>query len=295
MTVDPIMPTNTGGNAASVHEHIADARQTLERAGLTAADARLDAEVLARHVLDWDRARLVADGREPMPADAGARYAGVIERRATREPVAFITGRREFWGLEFEVSPDVLIPRPETELIVEAVCERRDRGLDVRTIVDVGTGSGCLAVALARECQDARVLATDVSPTALAVAARNATRHQVDRRVTLVLGDLLDPVKGPVDVIVSNPPYVPSGVELSPDIVRFEPSVALYSGHDGLTLVKRLVRSARSRLAPGGLFVVEFGLGQDDEVRASALEAGWSDVTLRPDLQGIPRVAVMTN
>ena len=225
----------------SVHERIADARQALVRAGLTIENARLDAEVLARHALGWDRARLVADGRGPMPADVERDFSALIERRATREPVAFIIGRREFWGLDFDVSRDVLIPRPETELIVEAVCERRDRGLDVRTIVDVGTGSGCLAVALARECPDARVLATDVSPTALAVAARNATRHQVDRRVTLVLGDLLDPVKGPVDVIVSNPPYVPSGVELSPDIVRFEPSVALYSGHDGLTLVKRLV------------------------------------------------------
>ena len=279
----------------SVHERIADARQALVRAGLTIENARLDAEVLARHALGWDRARLVADGRGPMPADVDRDFSALIARRATREPVAFIIGRREFWGLDFDVSRDVLIPRPETELIVEAVCERRDRGLDVRTIVDVGTGSGCLAVALARECPGARVLATDVSPTALAVAARNAVRHQVEGRVTFVLGDLLDPVKGPVDVIVSNPPYVPSGVELSPDIVRFEPSVALYSGHDGLTLVNRLVTSARSRLAAGGLLAMEFGLGQDDQVRASALEAGWIDVTLKSDLQGIPRVAVMTN
>ena len=117
-------------------------------------------------------------------------------------------------------------------------------------------------------------LATDISAAALAVAARNATRHQVDRRVTFVRGDLLDPVQGPVDVIVSNPPYVPSGVELSPDIVRFEPSVALYSGHDGLTLVKRPEVGAIAP-RPGGLFVVEFGLGQDDEVCAFALEAGW--------------------
>lgn len=278
----------------SVHERVADARQALLRAGLTAENARVDAEVLARHALGWDRARLLADGREPMPPDADRHYSALIERRATREPVAFITGQREFWGLCFDVSPDVLIPRPETELIVEAACERRGQLDGVRTIVDVGTGSGCLAIALAREFPNARVLATDVSAAALGVASRNAVRHEVDRRVTFVRGDLLEPVQGPVDLVVSNPPYVPSGVELSPDIVRFEPPIALYSGRDGLTLVRRLVASVRSRLADGGLFVVEFGLGQDDEVVALARDAGWQDVTIKEDLQGIPRVAVMT-
>jgi len=277
----------------SVHERIADARQALLRAGLTVEDARLDAEVLARHALGWDRARLVADGRDPMPADVDREYSALIERRATREPVAFITGQREFWGLGFDVSPDVLIPRPETELIVEAACERRGQLDGVRTIVDVGTGSGCLAIALAREFPDARVLATDISAAALGVASRNAVRHGVDRRVTFVRGDLVEPVQGPVDLVVSNPPYVPSGVELSPDIVRFEPPIALYSGRDGLTLVRRLVASVRSRLADGGLFVVEFGLGQDDEVETLARDAGWQDVTIVEDLQGIPRVAVM--
>jgi release factor glutamine methyltransferase len=277
----------------SVHERIADARLVLIEAGLTLDNARIDAEILARHALGWDRARLVTDGRDPMPADVGLRFATLIERRATHEPVAFITGHREFWGLDFDVSPDVLIPRPETELIVEAVCQRRERRTPVRTIVDVGTGSGCLAVALAREFPGARVVATDISAAALTVAARNAARHGVDRQVTFVRADLLEPVQGPVDVIVSNPPYVPSGVELSPDIVRFEPSVALYSGHDGLTLVKRLVGCVASRLAHDGLFVVEFGFGQDDEVQTFAREAGWRDVSIIEDIQGIPRVAVM--
>ena len=277
----------------SVHAHIADARLTLVRAGLNLENARVDAEVLARHALGWDRARLLADGREPMPIDIARHFSTLIERRATHEPVAFITGHREFWGLEFEVSPDVLIPRPETEMIVEAVCERRRR-TDVRTIVDVGTGSGCLAIVLAREFPDASVLAIDISEAALSVAARNASRHQVDRQVTFIRGDLLEPVQGPVDVIVSNPPYVPSGVELSRDIVRFEPPVALYSGIDGLTLVKRLVATVGSRLANDGLFVIEFGFGQDDDVQAFAREAGWRDVTVKEDLQGIPRVAVLT-
>jgi release factor glutamine methyltransferase len=280
-------------SSVTVYERIADARQALVRAGLTVENARLDAEVLARHALGWDRARLLSDGRDPMPADVHHRFSALIARRATREPVAFITGHREFWGLDFDVSPDVLIPRPETELIVEAVCERRADS-DVRTIVDVGTGSGCLAIVLAREFEQASVLATDISPAALDMAARNASRHHVDRRVMFVLGDLLEPVKGPVDVIVSNPPYVPSGVELSPDIVRYEPPVALYSGLDGLTLVKRLVTSVRSCLADDGLFVMEFGFGQDEQVRVFAREAGWRDVTIKEDLQGIPRVAVMS-
>lgn len=276
----------------AVHEHIADARQILERAGLTASDARFDAEVLARYALGWDRARLVADGRDPMPADAGARYSSFISRRATREPVAFITGRREFWDLEFEVSPDVLIPRPETELIVEAVRERRAPG-EVRTIVDVGTGSGCLAVVLAREYPEAKVIATDISDAALAVASRNAHRHGVAERVTFVRGDLLEAVDVRADVIVSNPPYVPSNVELSPEIVNFEPPVALYSGIDGLTLLERLIGDARSRLRPGGLFAVEFGLGQDDEIQRFARKAGWEQVEFISDLQGIPRTAIM--
>jgi release factor glutamine methyltransferase len=278
----------------SVHERIADARQALLRAGLTVEDARLDAEVLARHALGWDRARLVADGRDPMPADVDREYSALIERRATREPVAFITGRREFWGLDFDVSPDVLIPRPETELIVEAACDRLSRRDAVRTIVDVGTGSGCLAIALAHEFPQARVLATDISAAALGIAAGNARRHRVERRVTFVRGDLLEPVHGPVDLVVSNPPYVPAGVGLSPDIVRFEPPIALYSGHDGLTLVKRLVQSVRACLSDQGLFVVEFGLGQDDEVESLGRAAGWKDVAIKADLQGIPRVAVMT-
>jgi release factor glutamine methyltransferase len=277
----------------SVHEHVHAARQVLEAAGLTPADARLDAEVLARHALGWDRARLVTDGRAPMPADAVARYAAWIDRRAAREPVAFITGVREFWGLEFEVSRDVLIPRPETELIVEAVLQRRAPGIP-RTIVDVGTGSGCLAVVLAREYRDAKVIATDISEAALAVAGRNARRHAVEDRIRFVRGDLLDAVQGQADVIVSNPPYVPSAVGLAPEIVNYEPAVALYSGTDGLVLLERLIRDARARLADGGLLVVEFGFGQDERVQAMASDSGWHDVEVVADLQGIPRTAVLS-
>jgi release factor glutamine methyltransferase len=227
-----------------------------------------------------------------MSEAAQARFASALGRRAAREPVAFITGSREFWGLDFEVSPDVLIPRPETELIVEAVCARRNKEA-AGTIADVGTGSGCLAVALAREFPRASVLAVDLSQAALDVAGRNAARHEVSDRISFLRGDLLNALGSPVDVIVSNPPYVPSAVQLSPEIVRFEPALALYAGPDGLSVIRQLIASAREHLAPGGLFVMEFGLGQDDEVRALALAAGWRDISTVSDLQGIPRIAIM--
>jgi len=274
----------------SVHDRIAEARQLLQRAGLAPADAAIDAEVLARHALGWDRARLVAEGREPAPDGFEERFHGYLARRAVREPVAFITGHREFWGLDFEVSHDVLIPRPETELIVEAAS--RFNHDSVRRIVDVGTGSGCLAVALAKEFPSARVLATDLSSAALTVAARNARRHRADR-VSFLRADLLEAIQGPVDLIVANPPYVSEDVQLSPEIVRFEPALALYSGSDGLTLLRRLISSARACLADGGRFVVEFGFGQDERVQELAAAAGWRDVTIEHDLQQIPRVAVM--
>ena len=264
----------------------------MQRAGLTPASAAIDAEVLARHVLGWDRARLVASGREPMPGGFDERFSACIERRAQREPVAFITGHREFWGLDFEVSRDVLIPRPETEMIVDAACEESPDRAQVRRIVDVGTGSGCLAVALAMEFPAARVLAVDISAAALTVASNNARRHRQDR-VTFARADMLTAISGPVDLIVSNPPYVPSAVGLSPDITRFEPSIALYSDDDGLALLARLIGSARTRLADGGRFIVEFGLGQDARVQELADNAGWRAVAIKEDLQGIPRVAVM--
>ena len=264
----------------------------MTRAGLDSNAAAIDAEVLARHALGWDRARLLAYGRDPSPDGFESRFAALVGRRARREPVALITGSKEFWGLEFELSNDVLIPRPETEMIVEAVCDER-RGRGAAKILDVGTGSGCLAVALATEFPSSFVVATDISDKALAIARRNAARHGVADRVRLVRGDLLDAVGSGFDVIVSNPPYVPSGVELSPDIVRYEPAVALYGGEDGLALLERLIASARRHLAPDGLFVVEFGFGQDDRVEELARAAGWRDVKFRSDLQDIPRIALI--
>jgi release factor glutamine methyltransferase len=278
----------------SVNDRLVEARRRLEAAGLTPAAAAIDAEVLARHALGWDRARLLTDGRDPAPAGFDQRFTSSIDRRAKREPVAYITGEREFWGMTMVVTSDVLIPRPETEMIVEAACDELSPRERVRSIVDVGTGTGCLAIALACEFPAARIVATDLSAAALDVAARNVRTH-VDGRVTLVRTNLLDAIAGPIDVIVSNPPYVPSGVRLSPDIARFEPALALYADEDGLGMLACVIADARHRVAKNGLFVVEFGFGQDTRVMELAYSAGWRDVTIKEDLQGIPRVAVMRN
>jgi release factor glutamine methyltransferase len=280
--------------SASVYERIVAARLMLVRAGLRSEDAAIDAEVLARHALGWDRARLIAEGREPAPAGFDDEFAPMVDRRARREPVAFITGRREFWGLEFEVSPDVLIPRPETEFIVEGVCERRHDRDAVRLIVDVGTGSGCLAIALAREFPSAAVIAIDISAAAIGVASRNAERHAVADRIHFVRGDLLEPLDVRADVIVSNPPYVPSAARLARDVAHYEPAIALYSGEEGLTALARLVSSARARLKHDGLFVFEFGLGQEDSVRDLTSRAGWPSIEIKHDLQSIARTAILS-
>ena len=281
---------------ASVHERLVEARQVLSRAGIDGDEAALDTEVLARHVLGWDRARLIACWRDPAPAEFTEDFLRLVARRASREPVSYITGRREFWGLEFEVTPDVLIPRPETELVVEAAL-RFSREVRVpASVIDVGTGSGCIAIALARELPLSHVVATDISPAALAVARRNAARLGVEHRLTLINGDLLDGTPGAADLIVSNPPYVPAGDApgLQPEVGRYEPPVALFGGDgDGLDVVRRLLAGASTRISPDGRIIVEFGFGQAPALRLAAEKAGWDMVDMIPDLQGIPRVAVL--
>jgi release factor glutamine methyltransferase len=279
----------------TLHDLVEQARARLVRAGLTPEEARLDAEVLARHVLGWDRATWVARRRERAPDGVAARYEDILARRETREPVSHITGAREFWGLEFEVTPDVLTPRPETEFIVEEALAAWTGRPEPSIVIDVGTGSGCLAVALARAFASARVVAVDLSGAALAVARRNAARHGVLDRVHFVQGDLLAGVRIRADLIVSNPPYLPrvTTPPLAPEVRDHEPPVALFGGEDGLDPMRRLVTQAASRLRPDGLLIAEFGVDQETAVRqAFAPAAGWITVTVRRDLQGIPRVAV---
>lgn len=279
----------------SLHELVAQARAILVGAGLPTDDAALDADVLARHVLGWDRARLLTAGRDPAPAGFAEPYLALVRRRATREPVAQIVGHREFWGLDFIVTPDVLVPRPETEIIVEEVLRAGAAGAPVGRIFDIGTGSGCLAVTLAHELARSSVVATDRSIAAARVARRNAAAHGVGARVHVVVTDLLCGVRGEADVIVSNPPYVAltDAASLDPDVADFEPHAALFAGATGLEILERLFREAPAHLAPGGLLVVEFGFGQAAAVEALARRAGWPGISIRPDLQGIPRTAVL--
>jgi release factor glutamine methyltransferase len=282
----------------SVHSRVSGARENLREAGLSPAEADLGARLLAEHVLGWDAARYFTSGGDPEPDGFATTYDALVLRRASREPLAYITGRQDFWDLTFEVSPDVLIPRPETELIVEAAIELlRERSADGSPlrIADACTGCGCLAVALARELPQAHVVATDVSEAALAVARRNAARHGVDARVRFVRADVLDGVAGPFDAIVANPPYVRAGDRpgLQPEVREHEPAVALFGGADGVDIVARLVAQTPAYLSAGGYLIFEFGYGQDVAVeQLIAAAPGLTMIGLRRDLQGIARTAV---
>lgn len=275
-------------------DRVARAREAIVAAGIRPQDAALDAEVLARTVLVCDRAGFVVRLRDEEPVDFADPYRALVDRRCRREPIAYILGEREFWGRSFAVTPDVLIPRPETELIVEEALELFPAGHAPRVIVDVGTGSGCLAVALALEFPEARVIATDISAAALGVARRNAQTHGVAGRIAFRTGDLLAPVTETADLIVSNPPYVASGDApgLVPEVREHEPHVALFAGTDGLSLFAKLFPSAATRLAPGGRLIVEVGYDQDDRVAGIASRDGWKLSHVRQDLQSITRTLI---
>ena len=274
----------------SIAELVARARERLLAAGVPADEAPGDAEVLARHVLGWDLTRYATDRRDPGPPEFAARYDALIARRAAREPVSQIVGHREFWGLDFEVTRDVLTPRPETELVVQAaldVCPRDTRAV----IVDIGTGSGCIAVALATELPHAMFIASDASLAAVTVARRNATRHGVIGRIAF-LHTAIVPPENDIDVIVSNPPYIPigDGRALPPEVRDYEPHGALFAGEDGLAFYRRLLNDPSNSLNPGGWLIVEVGYDQADAVSALADPARWEPGRRYRDLQGIDRV-----
>jgi release factor glutamine methyltransferase len=278
----------------TIHDLVQGARDRFVSAGISANLAALDAEVLARQVLGWDRARFLTGSKETATSVFLLRYEPLVARRERREPVSYILGTREFWGLDFEVGPDVLIPRPETEFIIEetlAIAGKDGHPL----IVDVGTGSGCIAISLAREIAGARIIATDLSRHALGVAKRNAERHGVGERITFLETSFLDGIEEQVDIIVSNPPYVPSVSQpgLTPEVRDYEPAVALFGGEDGLEGLRSVLEGAKAKLAPGGSLVMEFGCGQDDGVAQLVSHArGLEVVKIRHDLQNIPRTVV---
>jgi release factor glutamine methyltransferase len=265
----------------------------VESAGVLAAhhisNPRLTAEVLLAHCLGVEREYLIAhDDRELSPHDGGLINAAV-SKRISGMPLQYITGRQEFYGYSFKVTPDVLIPRPETENIVDAVLEADPRQ-GVR-IIDVGTGSGCIAITLAKEIEGAHVFAGDVSERALHVARDNA--RSLDTSVRLVCMDLLEAVEGEFDFIVSNLPYVPqddiAGVQR--EVREHEPHVAVFAPADPIALYRRLAVSALERLRPGGQLIVEVALGMDKKV-GSLFGSGWRRLPTRADLQGIPRTVV---
>jgi release factor glutamine methyltransferase len=275
----------------TVGEAIATATRRLQQ--MQIATARLDAEVLLAHVCATTRSRLLATVREPLPATAVIAFEAVLARRARREPIAYIVGHQEFWSIDFEVTPAVLIPRPETELLVETAL--RLLGAVARPrIADIGTGSGCIAIALARELSGAELWAVDLSPAALRLAQRNAERLGVAARVRFAVGDLVAPLAAgaPFDAICSNPPYVAvtDAVGLPPEL-RYEPSDALFAGTDGLAIVRRLLDAAPELLAPDGVLLVEIGFGQAAAVRQLAA-AVFASVEIRDDYAGIARLLI---
>ena len=255
--------------------------------------SRLNAEVLLMFVLNCERSHLRAHPERELTREESERYQAALEERARGVPTQYITGHQEFWGLDFIVSPAVLIPRPETEHVVETVLElARARGpLPPPHIVDVGTGSGCIALALAHELPHAQVMGCDISPAALEIARANAARLELGR-VQFVESDLLNAVPGTgrFDFVVSNPPYVATTDtdKLQRQVRDHEPHVALFAGERGMNIYERLEPQARAALKPGGWFVGEMGFSMEQEVRA--LFAGWSEVRVVSDLQGIPRV-----
>ena len=277
-----------------------DIREALTRAaGQLAAHPDLrptavqDATVLLMHALGLNRVALIAHPERLLTREQLADIQRLVERRLRFEPIQYILGTQEFYGLELKVTPAVLIPRPETETLVEVVLARLQHHEPVR-IVDIGTGSGAIAIALAVGLRRAHVTALDLSPTALDVACENAAMHGVAGRVRFLQSDLLAAVaqESEFDAIVSNPPYIPAGdaPTLHAQVREFEPAMALFAGVEGLDIYARLIPEAAPVLRRGGLLALEIGYGQRDAI--AALLAAWDEVDFVADLQGIPRVAL---
>ena len=253
--------------------------------------ARLDAELLLAHALGFkDRVKLYSEFDKPLTDEEVENYRQLIIRRAKGEPVAYITGKKEFFGFTFRVEKGVLIPRPETELLVEIVYEYlKDK--EGKTVVDVGTGSGCIAISLCKLLgAKHRFYGIDISKIALEVAEKNR-KILGCKNVTFFQSDLLEKVDFPVDVVVSNPPYVPlNDAELEESVKKFEPAVALFGGKDGLDIIRRLVEESYKKLNNGGLIAVEVGKGQSEKVKELFKGVGFRNVNSYADLSGIERV-----
>lgn len=269
-----------------------DGDLTIDGALRVAGVDRVDAKALLRAALQCDDAHLISHGRDRIAPAALQAFRALVARRIAGEPVAYIVGQREFYGLAFVVTPAVLIPRPETELLVDLALERMPSGVATR-VLDLGTGSGCIAIAIAHERPGADVVGVDCSAEAVAVARANArTIPGGDRRLRFLQGDWYAAVTGErFDVIVSNPPYVAAGdPHLAIGDLRFEPSRALSDGADGLDCIREISRSAHAHLRTGGWLLLEHGFGQDDACRVLLAAAGFREIRSEADVAGIPRV-----
>lgn len=266
-------------------------RQALVEATHRLGD-RIDAEILLSYVLDKPRSWLIAHANDTLSPDHAAAYALLLEQREAGEPVAYITGRRGFWSLDLEVTPATLIPRPETELLVELALERMPID-QLSGVLDLGTGSGAIALAIARERPAAQVTATDASSDAIVVAQRNARRHHIGN-ISFIHGDWFAPLGDKrFDVIVSNPPYIESNdPHLQQGDLRFEPMSALASGADGLDDIRRIIRDAGLHLTPGGWLLFEHGWQQGDAARALLRDAGFVELSTVRDLEDRDRVTL---
>jgi len=264
---------------------------------------RMNAELLLKFVLDCDRAYLFAHPERELTAEEERRYESAVAERSRGVPAQYITGHQEFWGMDLIVTPVVLIPRPETEHLLETVLELAKWDLRRRTsdsshetltseirIADVGTGSGCIALALAKELPGAEIHATDISASALEIARANAARLQLENRIHFHEADLLGDLRGPFDIIVSNPPYVGESEadQVQLEVRKFEPRMAVFAGSTGIEVIARLIPQAQAVLRPGGWLLMEIGGTIDEDVRR--LLDGWQDVQVTTDLQSIPRV-----
>lgn len=278
----------------TIQSALVEAVDLLRHAGVN--EARMEATSLLMHVLSVDRAFLIAHPESELSDEQSNRFRKLLGRRAAREPLQYIVGQQEFFKLTFEVTPDVLIPRPETELVVEAALELADRERSI-SILDVGSGSGCIAISLLNELPKARAIATDISSNALEVAQRNAQRHNVSDRVKFIQADSLSQLsqREAFSLIVSNPPYIPTGdiAILQREVRENEPLTALASGIDGLDHIRALLRETPPLLQHDGYFVFEIGFGQRDAIEQLVDRAIWRLVEVREDLQGIPRTVVL--
>jgi release factor glutamine methyltransferase len=282
----------------NLRQRIVAARARLIAAGVDHNEAVLDTNLLARQVLGWSRAELLMRQDDPLPEGFEAQFSALIERRARREPAAYICGTQEFWSRDFEVTPDVLIPRPETELIVEELLNLLpvDAPALPRRVADIGTGSGCIAISVAAERPSVHVVATDISRAALDVARRNAARIGVAPRIEFLECAYLSGSTGPFDFILANPPYISNAEyeNLAPEVREYEPQSALMAGDDGLRDIRQIIDVAAERLKPGGTLFMEIGHTHGDAV--AELIGQFPSLTLSrisTDLQRIPRVAVI--